>query len=249
MEQKENQLQVFTNEKFGQVKTILNEKGDPLFELYSVGSALGYARWTTSKGKEYFKIEKSRIETVMKNGSITGLAHDGQTYLTEDMLYDFIFEAKTEKSKPFRKWVTNEVLPTLRKTGTYSLDGEQNNNELVAIGNSILEQVTNSLSNFENKINDRFDKLEDKQEELDDYYKPTHKKKLGINNFIKSCLGDNATKENVARATEQLLFLLGNYGAYQEVPQEKLEEPKVRNLVYDICKNINISINKGIEIN
>lgn len=105
------------------------------------------------------------------------------------------------------------------------------------------------LSDFKDDFDNKLSKLEEKQEELEDYYKPTHKKKLGINSFIKSCLGDNATKENVTRATEQLLFILGDYGAYQEVPQEKLEEPQVRNLVYDICKNINISINKGIEIN
>lgn len=96
MEQ-ENQLQIFNNEEFGQVKVIKDEKGEPLFELYSVGTALGYARWTESKGKPYFKIEKSRIDKVMENGSITGLALEGQTFLTEDMLYDFIFESKTEQ--------------------------------------------------------------------------------------------------------------------------------------------------------
>jgi prophage antirepressor-like protein len=246
--EKENQLQIFNNDEFGQVKVIKDEKGEPLFELYSTGMALGYSRVVNSKGKEYLQARKDRIDKVMENGYITGLYRDGQTYLTEDMLYDFIFEAKTEKSRPFRKWVTNDVLPELRKTGTYSLDGKQQNNELVMIGNNILEQVTTSLSKFEDKINNRFDKLEEKQEELEEYYKPTHKKKLGINGFIKSCLGENSTKENVGRATEQLLFLLGDYGTYQEVPKDVLEDSKTKSLVYDICKNINLSINRGIEI-
>jgi prophage antirepressor-like protein len=101
------------------VEIIQGENGEPLFELYSTGAALGYSRWTESKGKQYFKIEKTRIDTVMKNGSITGLAHNGQTYLTEEILYDFMLEAKTAKCKSFRKWVTSEVLPSIRNTGGY----------------------------------------------------------------------------------------------------------------------------------
>lgn len=60
--------------------------GEPQFELYSTGSALGYTRTRMSKGKEYTQIMNDRIDKFMKNGSITGLYHGGQTYLTEDML-------------------------------------------------------------------------------------------------------------------------------------------------------------------
>lgn len=122
------------------------------------------------------------------------------------------------------------------------------NDEMKLIVQDMFNGFNTLIINFENKINDRFDKLEQKQEELEDYYKPTHKKKLGINGFIKSCLGDNATKDNVGKATEQLLFLLGGFEQYQEVPKDILENMSTKTLVYDICKNINLSINKGIEI-
>ena len=101
------------------VKIIQDENGEPLFELYSTGVALGYVRTVKSKGKEYIQARKDRIDKVMKNGDITALYHDGQTFLNEKMLYDFMLEAKTDKCKTFRKWVTSEVLPEIRKTGGY----------------------------------------------------------------------------------------------------------------------------------
>lgn len=93
--------------------------GVPMFELYSTGMALGYVNKRTSKGKEYITPYKSRIEKTAKNAGITGLCQGVTTLLTENQLYDFMFEAHTEKCKPFRKWVVEEVLPMINKTGGY----------------------------------------------------------------------------------------------------------------------------------
>ena len=101
------------------IKIILNEDGEPLFELYGVGMALGYANKRISKGKEYISPYKSRIDKVVENAEITGLCQGVTTYLTEEMIYDFMFEAKTEKCKDFRKWLSHDVLPSIRKYGIY----------------------------------------------------------------------------------------------------------------------------------
>jgi hypothetical protein len=162
------------------------------------------------------------------------------TIINESGMYSLVLKSRLPQAKSFKRWVTNDVLPALRKNGTYSLIKKEDNTLQIAT-NTILEQVTDLINNVETKINDKL-------EELEDYYKPTHKKKLGINGFIKSCLGENSTKENVGRAREQLSFLLGGYEQYQEVPKDILEDNKTKALVYDICKNINLSINKGIEI-
>lgn len=97
------------------VQIIVDENNEPLFELYSTGAALGYI--TAAKGKNY--PHKTRIEKTVENAEISTVVHGVQQYLTESQLYDFMFEAHTDKCKPFRKWVTNEVLPTIRKTGCY----------------------------------------------------------------------------------------------------------------------------------
>ena len=132
-------------------------------------------------------------------------------------------------------------------------DAKNSNEEMKLIVQDMFNGLKTLVVDFEGKfeksitvLDEKLNKLEDKQEELDDYYKPTHKKKLGLNGFIKSCLGDNSSKENVGRATEQLLLLLGNYETYQEVPKDILEDVSTKALAYDICKNINISI-KGID--
>ncbi len=104
-----------------EVKIIIGENGEPLFELYSTGMALGYVE--SKKGKLYAR--KPRIEKCIENAEISTVLHDGEKYLTEEQLYDFMLEARTEKCKPFRKWVTSEVLPTLRKTGGYVVEGRE----------------------------------------------------------------------------------------------------------------------------
>ncbi|WP_294363707.1 BRO family protein [uncultured Clostridium sp.] len=97
--------------------------GQVLFELYSTGMALGYARDNGKSMGEHgvHKLYpyKSRIDKVLENADIKPYVHSGQRYLTEEQLYDFMLEARTEKCKSFRKWVTNDVLPTIRKTGGY----------------------------------------------------------------------------------------------------------------------------------
>ncbi|WP_294170771.1 BRO family protein [uncultured Clostridium sp.] len=95
-----------------------------LFEIYSTGMALGYVKRdikTSVQGvpKTYERPFKSRIDKVLENADIKPYVHSGQRYLTEEQLYDFMLEARTEKCKSFRKWVTNVVLPTIRKTGGY----------------------------------------------------------------------------------------------------------------------------------
>ena len=100
--------------------------GEPCFELYAVGAALGYVnKRKNSVGKEYITPYKSRIDKVVQSAEITCVCQGVTQYLNEEMIYEFMFEAKTEKCKSFRKWLAHEVLPTLRKDGMY-VDGEEN---------------------------------------------------------------------------------------------------------------------------
>ena len=108
-----------------EVKIIVNEKNKPLFELYSTGMALGYIKQNTINGKIYYQCRKDRVDKTIESAEIKPLVQDGLKYLTEEQLYDFMLEARTKKCKPFRKWVTAEVLPTMRKTGAYIMEGRE----------------------------------------------------------------------------------------------------------------------------
>lgn len=103
--------------------------GVPMFELYSVGMALGYARNNGKSGSEHSVHPenrklfpyKSRIDKVVKNAEIQPVVHGVQPYITESQLYDFMLEARTDKCRAFRKWLTNEVLPELNHKGSYTM--------------------------------------------------------------------------------------------------------------------------------
>lgn len=96
---------------------IIEINGEIYFEVYSVGMALGHVK--IAKGNEYPR--KERIDENIKSAEVTPVVHNGQRYISESQLYDFMFEVHTEKVKPFKKWVTSEVLPTLRRTGSYEM--------------------------------------------------------------------------------------------------------------------------------
>lgn len=71
-------------------------------------------------GKQY--PHKSKIAKTVENADIEPFVHGVQKYLTEEMLYDFMLEAKTENCKSFKKWVTNEVLPTIISISAYKIN-------------------------------------------------------------------------------------------------------------------------------
>ena len=174
-------------------------------------------------------------------GVITGVRDDGTnitqevetTIIPEGDMYRLITKSQLPSAEQFEEWIMDEILPTLRKTGEYKLhkEGDKPNTELEQIATNIFGQLDNKI------------------EKLDEYYRPRHKTKLNLNKFIKDCLGDNATKEHCKIAKKTLLTILGNYDIYEEVPIDILQNADTLARLYDICKNINLSINKGIEIN
>lgn len=119
-----NELMKFENTPID----IQEVNGVLMLDLYAVGAALGYVRdngYTAKSDCEHgvHKLYpyKSRIDKVCKNAEITPVLRNAKPYITESQLYDFMLEARTDKCRAFRKWLTNEVLPTLRQTGTYTI--------------------------------------------------------------------------------------------------------------------------------
>ena len=144
-----NDLMIFEG---NEVEIILNEKGEPLFEIYSTGMALGHIKYN-GVGKAYPR--KDRIDKDIKNAEISTVVQGGQQYFTEETLYDFMLECKTEKCKPFKKWITHEVLPKIRKTGGYIPTNEDMTDEEIMAKALLVAQKTienkNKLIENQNK--------------------------------------------------------------------------------------------------
>lgn len=109
-----NELTIFSNPEFGEIRTVIID-GEPWFVGKDVCRALGYV-------DQYSGVRKN-VDAEDKRGCPVGSTSGIQetTVINESGLYSLIFGSKLESAKKFKKWVTSEVLPSIRKTGTYSI--------------------------------------------------------------------------------------------------------------------------------
>lgn len=110
-----NELKIFENPEFGTVRTILIEN-EPWFVSNDIANALGYKDPYSAARKNVDDDDK----TVCPVGS--GAEMRNMVVVNESGLYSLIFGSKLESAKRFKRWVTSEVLPEIRKTGSYSIE-------------------------------------------------------------------------------------------------------------------------------
>lgn len=106
-----NEIRIFSNPQFGKVRTAGTSE-NPLFCLSDVCKALGL---NASHVRERLEDGVVSTDTITDNLGRTQVAN----FVNEDGLYDVILDSRKPEAKVFRKWVTSEVLPTIRKTGQY----------------------------------------------------------------------------------------------------------------------------------
>ncbi len=111
-----NELQTFTYNN-AQVRTV-EKNGEPWFVLKDVCDVLGISKYRDMASK---LDEDERVSM----GVDTPGGKQEMTVINESGLYFMIFHSNKPEAKPFRKWVTAEVLPSIRKTGSYSVKSEQ----------------------------------------------------------------------------------------------------------------------------
>lgn len=108
------QLKIFENEEFGQVRTVMRD-GEVWFIARDVAEALGYANASDAISKHVDREDKG----IAKCDTLGGTQE--LTVLNESGLYSFILSSKLGSAKRFKRWVTSEVLPAIRKTGSYEM--------------------------------------------------------------------------------------------------------------------------------
>ncbi len=112
------EVQLFQKENLGQVR-IIGDKEKPLFCLKDVCEILEHTNSTMLKDSiiKEFGDDLNQIYPIVDNLGRTQKA----TFITEPQLYFILMRSDKPKAKPFRQWVINEVLPIIRKTGSYSI--------------------------------------------------------------------------------------------------------------------------------
>ena len=113
----ENAIKIFENEEFGSVRT-MEINGEPYFVGKDVAEILGYAN--TSKAL----IDHVDDEDKLNNETLSSLGQRGGWLINESGLYSLILSSKLSNAKKFKRWVTSEILPAIRKTGSYSIQSK-----------------------------------------------------------------------------------------------------------------------------
>lgn len=127
------QQMVFDNADFGEVRTVVID-GEPWFVGKDVAECLGYSNASKAVIKHVDKEDKQMIMINIadsQNGNVP-IGKTKTAFVNESGLYALIFGSKLEKAREFKRWVTSEVLPTLRKTGHYEVAADQGVNQLLA---------------------------------------------------------------------------------------------------------------------
>lgn len=118
-----NDLTIFNSNEFGEIRTVTID-GKPYFVATDVATALGYVNPR--------KAVNDHCKGVTKRDTPTSSGVQQMSYINEGDLYRLIMKSKLPAAEKFESWVVDEVLPTIRKTGSYKIQTPQGK-ELLAL--------------------------------------------------------------------------------------------------------------------
>ena len=156
-----NDLQIFSNPEFGQVRTVEID-GQPWLVGKDVAVALGYKNPQRAIRDHVEDEDKGMTKTV------TPFGEQEMLIINESGLYSLILSSKMPKAKAFKRWVTGEVLPALRKNGVYETVKAQQHIEQLEATNDRLTMAIQSVSQAKDQLaeiidmRDQFIKIRDK---------------------------------------------------------------------------------------
>ena len=119
-----SELQIFKNAEFGSVRT-LTINDEPYFVGKDIAEILGYTNPSKALADHVDEDDK------LNNESLSSLGQRGGWIINESGLYSLILSSKMPNAKKFKRWVTSEVLPAIRKHGIYAIDEVLNNPDML----------------------------------------------------------------------------------------------------------------------
>lgn len=136
-----NELQIFNNKEFGNVR-VIEIDGEPWFVAKDVAEALGYSN-PQKAIRDHVDVEDRRTERIVHPSGGT----QDTAITNESGLYSLVLSSKLPSAKQFKRWVTSEVLPAIRKTGYFNqLPTGQNLIALALIeANKMLEEKDGTI--------------------------------------------------------------------------------------------------------
>lgn len=164
-------MRPFNHPEFGNLRCIEID-GEPWFVGKDVAMALGYAKTENAIARHVDKEDKTL--TPFQGGCSTGIQK--MTIINESGLYSLILSSKLESAKRFKRWVTSEVLPCIRKHGGYIV-GQENMPKEVLLAHAVLEsqkiieENAREIAKLHNECSLLNDQVEHSQEIIDAFSK------------------------------------------------------------------------------
>lgn len=142
-----NNLQIFSNEEFGQVRTI-NIDSDVWFVGKDVAEILGYSN--TRKALTDHVDDEDKLDGVTIRDSIG--REQSPVFINESGLYSLILSSKMPNARKFKRWVTSEVLPAIRKTGHYEMESYSPEMQAILMHDKKLVKMDERVTTLENTM-------------------------------------------------------------------------------------------------
>lgn len=194
-----NQVQIFKNEKLNlQARAIQNEDGNISINLEDSGKGLGFIKIDRKNGKEYTRVDMPRIQKYIVEAGFgnefPNVSKDD--FIPESLFYLLAMKASNKVAQEFQKWLAVEVIPSIRKTGSYT----NNNQKLLS---EFRGQITTLVDDI---VSSKINQIEDK---CSQYYRPSAFDKTNISHYIKKRLGITKANEEYELVKERVLIRLG----------------------------------------
>lgn len=130
-------IKIFSNPQFGEIRTLADEANEPLFCAADVCKVLGYTNPRKAVADHVSEDDVTKRDTIDNLGRT-----QTASFVNESGLYSLIFGSKLESAKAFKRWVTSEVLPAIRKTGGYLAAKDDDTPEMIMARAVIVAQAT-----------------------------------------------------------------------------------------------------------
>lgn len=147
-----SKLQIFKNEEFGDIRTV-TIGNEPWFVGKDVAGALGY-----KNTKDALATHIESCDKMMGSQNATPSITDSMgrtqrpTWINESGLYALIFGSKLESAKRFKHWVTSEVLPSIRKTGSYEMKDYSPEMKAILMHDKKLVKIDERVTDLESNM-------------------------------------------------------------------------------------------------
>lgn len=206
--QRRKDVQLFINKDLGLEVRAVEINGEGWLVGKDVTEALGYVNTTDALTKHVDQEDKQLIQR--SQFATLEIPNRGLMVINESGFYSLILRSDMPNAKKFKRWVTSEVLPSIRKTGVYSP-----NNQLA------LSEFKGQVITLVNDIVS--EKINEVEEKCSEFYKINSAKKYDVSQYIKRRLGISKANDEYQQVKDRV-FLLLNVTKWEDIDIDTFKE-------------------------